>query len=129
MFEPLLPKCGIYGSDKEQVGPEAARLRIAHQLDGFNAVGTPLGSAEYVSNALGWLACSDGGDAGRVTGAAPALCTVPDPVPVSLTARTHGARHAGRASGGACVARTARLPGGLVEYGLDMEGQGVQHPV
>ena len=56
-LEPRLPKCGIYGGDngtcKEQVAAEAAKLRIAHQLDGFTAVGTPLGSAEYVSNALG----------------------------------------------------------------------------
>ena len=28
-------------------------LQITHQLDSFTAVGTPLGSAEYVSNALG----------------------------------------------------------------------------
>ena len=52
-LEPRLPKCGIYGGDKEQVAAEAAKLRIAHKLDGFTAVGTPLGSAEYVSNALG----------------------------------------------------------------------------
>ena len=52
-LEPRLPKCGIYGGDKEQVAAEAAKLRIAHQLDGFTAVGTPPGSAEYVSNALG----------------------------------------------------------------------------
>ena len=47
---PRLPKCGIYGGDKEQVAAEAATLRIAH---GFTAVGTPVGSADYVSNALG----------------------------------------------------------------------------
>ena len=35
------------------VAAKVARLRKAHQLDGFTAVGTPLGSAEYVSNALG----------------------------------------------------------------------------
>ena len=52
-LEPRLPKCGIYGGDKEQVAAEAAKLRITHQLDGFTAVGTPLGSAECVSNALG----------------------------------------------------------------------------
>ena len=52
-LEPRLPKCGIYGGDKEQVAAEAAKLRITHQLDGFTAVGTPLGSVEYVSNALG----------------------------------------------------------------------------
>ena len=52
-LDPRLPKCGIYGGDKEQVAAEAAKLRIAYQLDGFTAVGSPLGSAEYVSNALG----------------------------------------------------------------------------
>ena len=41
------------GRDKEQVAAEAANLQIAHQLDGFSAIGPPLGSAEYVSNALG----------------------------------------------------------------------------
>ena len=39
--------------DKELVAAEAAKLRIAHQLDGFTAVGTALGSAEYVCKALG----------------------------------------------------------------------------
>ena len=29
-LEPRLPKCGIYGGDKEQVATEAAKLRIAH---------------------------------------------------------------------------------------------------
>ena len=52
-LQPRLPKCGIYGGDKELIAAEAAKLRIAHQLDGFTAVGTPLGSAEYVCNALG----------------------------------------------------------------------------
>ena len=52
-LEPRLPKCGIYGGDKEQVAAQAAKLQITHQLDGCTAVGTPLGSAEYVSNALG----------------------------------------------------------------------------
>ena len=52
-LEPRLPKCGIYGGNKEQVAAEAAKLRIAHQIDGFTAVGTPLGSAEFVCNALG----------------------------------------------------------------------------
>ena len=52
-LEPRLPKCGIYGGDKKQVAAEAARLWIAHQLNSFTAVGTPLGSAEYVSKALG----------------------------------------------------------------------------
>ena len=51
-LEPRLPKCGIYGGDKEQVDAEAAKLRIAHQFDGLTAVGMPLGSAEYVFNAL-----------------------------------------------------------------------------
>ena len=56
-LEPRLTKCGIYGGDKALVAAEAAKLRIAHQLDGFTAVGTPLGSAESVSNALGrWAA-------------------------------------------------------------------------
>ena len=50
---PCLPKCGIYGGDKELVAAEAAKLRIAHQLDGFTTVGKPLGSAEYISNAPG----------------------------------------------------------------------------
>ena len=44
--QPRLPKFGIYAVDKEQVAAEAAKLRIAHQLDGFTAVGTPLESAE-----------------------------------------------------------------------------------
>ena len=52
-LEPRLPTCGIYGGDKEQVAVEAAKLRIANQLDGFTAVGSPLGTAEYVSNAMG----------------------------------------------------------------------------
>ena len=52
-IEPQLPKCGICGGDKGQVAAEAAKLRVAHLLDGFTAVGTHLGSAEYVSNALG----------------------------------------------------------------------------
>ena len=51
--EQRLLKCGIYGGDNEQVAAKAAKQRIAHQLDGFTAFGTPLGSAEYVSNALG----------------------------------------------------------------------------
>ena len=42
-LEPRLPECGIYGVDNEQVAAEAAKLGIAHQLDGFTAVGTPLG--------------------------------------------------------------------------------------
>ena len=58
MLEPCLPKCGIYGGDKAHVTAEAAKLRIVHQLDGFTAVGTPLGSAEYASNALGRLAAT-----------------------------------------------------------------------
>ena len=52
-FEPQFLKCGIYGGDKELVAAKAAKLRIAHQLDGFPTVGTPLGSPEYVSNFLG----------------------------------------------------------------------------
>ena len=54
-LEPRLPKCCIYGGDKALVAAEAAKLklRIAHQLIGFTAVGTPLGSAESVCNALG----------------------------------------------------------------------------
>ena len=52
-LEPRLHKCGIYGGDKEVVAAEAAKLRIAHQLDGFTMVGTPLGLAEYVPKALG----------------------------------------------------------------------------
>ena len=52
-LEPLLRKCGIYGGDKEQVAADAAKLRIAHQHAGFTVVGTPLGSVEYISNALG----------------------------------------------------------------------------
>ena len=57
-LEPLLPKCGIYVGDKEQVAAEAAKLRIAHQLDGVTAVGTTLESAEYVCNALVWRAAA-----------------------------------------------------------------------
>ena len=54
-LEPRTPKCGIYGGDKELVTAEAAncKLQIAHQLDGLTTVGTPLGSTEYVSSALG----------------------------------------------------------------------------
>ena len=52
-LEPRLPKCGIYGGDKALVAAEAAKLWIALQRDRFTAVGTPLGSAAYVSNALG----------------------------------------------------------------------------
>ena len=52
-LELRLPKCGIYGGDKALVATEAAKLRIAHHLNGFTAVGDPLGSAEYVCNALG----------------------------------------------------------------------------
>ena len=52
-IEPRLPKCGIYDCDKALFAAEAAKLRIAHQLDGFTAVGTPLESAEDVRNARG----------------------------------------------------------------------------
>ena len=52
-LEPRLPECGIYVGDKELVAAEAAMLWIAHQLDGFNSVGTALGSAKYICNALG----------------------------------------------------------------------------
>ena len=52
-LEPRLPKCGIYGGDKALFVAEAANLRTAHQLDGLTAVGTPVLSAQYVSNALG----------------------------------------------------------------------------
>ena len=51
-LEPQFPKCGIYVGDEELVAEEAANLWIAHQLNSFIVVGTPLGSAEYVSNAL-----------------------------------------------------------------------------
>ena len=52
-LEPRLLNGGMYGGDKESVAAEAAKLRIAHQLDGFTAIGTPLGSAGNVPNALG----------------------------------------------------------------------------
>ena len=52
-LESRLPKCGVYGGDKALVAAEAAMLQITHQLDSFTAVGTPLASADYVSNALG----------------------------------------------------------------------------
>ena len=52
-LEPRLPKCGIYGNDMTLVAAEAIKLRIAHQLDGFTAVGTSLGSVHYVCDALG----------------------------------------------------------------------------
>ena len=45
-LEPRLPECGINGGDRELVAAEAAELQIAHQLDGFTAVGATLGSAE-----------------------------------------------------------------------------------
>ena len=51
-LEPRLSKGGIYGGGKALVAAEAAKLRIAHQRNGFTAVGTPLGS-EYVCYALG----------------------------------------------------------------------------
>ena len=44
-LKPRLPKCGIYGGDKELVAAKAAKLQIAHQLDCFTAVGSPLGLA------------------------------------------------------------------------------------
>ena len=53
-----MSKCGIYGGDKRQVAAEAAKLQITHQLDGFTAVRTPLGSAEYVSQALALCAAT-----------------------------------------------------------------------
>ena len=46
-------KCGIHVSDKELVAAAAAKLRIAHQIDGFTAVCTLLKSTEHVSNAGG----------------------------------------------------------------------------
>ena len=52
-LQPRLPKCGIYGGDKELVAAKAAKLRTAQQRDCFTAVGSPLGSAENMSNALG----------------------------------------------------------------------------
>ena len=37
-LEPRLPKCGIYGVDKEQVAAEATKLQIAHKLDGLSSI-------------------------------------------------------------------------------------------
>ena len=51
-LETRLPDCDICSGDKEVVAAEAATLQIAHQLVGFTAGGTLLGSARYVSNAL-----------------------------------------------------------------------------
>ena len=56
-LEPGLPTCGIYGVDWEQFAADAAKRRITHQLDGFTALGTPLGSAEYVSIAVSPCSC------------------------------------------------------------------------
>ena len=52
-LEPCIPKCGIYGGDKELAATEAAKHRITHHINRFTTVGTPLGSAKYASNALG----------------------------------------------------------------------------
>ena len=85
-LEPRLPKCGIYGGDKVLVAAQAAKVWTAHQVDGFNAVGTPLESAEYISNALGWRAAT----VEKLTLHTRFL----------LRATTHGACHADGASGG-----------------------------
>ena len=54
-LKPRPPKCSNYSGagDKELVAAEAAKLRIAHQVASFTAAGTPLASAEYVSNTGG----------------------------------------------------------------------------
>ena len=97
-LEPRLPKCGIYGCDKELVATEAAKLRIAHQLVG-TAVGTPLGSVEYVCNALGRRAAT-------VEALVDTLLQLPLSVQSQFllacpTASTHGAPHADGALRGA----------------------------
>ena len=108
-LDPQLPRCGIYGGHKELVAAEAAKLRIAHQLDGSTAAGTPLGSAEYVCNALVWRAATV--ETLADTGEATNLCTVPVPAPACHTASTHDAPHADGASRGARDARTLQCGG------------------
>ena len=133
-LELRLPKCGIYGADKELVATEAAKLRIAHQLDGFTAAGTPLGSAGYVSNALGRRAAT-------VEMLVDTLVQLPLSVQsqflllrASLQARmAHAMRtvprdalatHMLRTDAAVWLAAAAvlNLPEGVGEYGADMEG-------
>ena len=131
-LEPRLPKCGIYGGEKEQVAAEAAKLRMAHQLDGFTAVGTPLGSAEYNSNALGRRAAT-------VETLVDTLVQLPLSVQsqllllrASLQARmVHLMRtvprealatHMRRTDAAVWRAAVRDLPPGVGEYGADMDG-------
>ena len=132
-LEPRLPKCGIYGGDKEQVTAEASKPRIEHQLDGFTAAGTPLGSSEYVSNALGQRAAT-------VETLVDTLVQLPLSVQsqflllrASLQARmVHLMRTVSRealahmrrtdAAVWRAPAAVLYLPPGVGEYGADMEG-------
>ena len=100
-LEPRLPKCGIHGGDEELVAAEAAKLRIAHQLDGVTAVGTPLGSAEDVSNALGRRAAT-------VKTLVKTLVQLPLSVQSQFVLLRASRQHERRTSCGRCLARRWR---------------------
>ena len=113
-LEPQLPKCSIYGGDKEVVAAEAVTLWIAQHLYSFPPVGTPLGSAEYVSNVWGgvqrwrcWWRHRCGSCTVPYGLSSPPLHgtvryrTVPVPAAPCHTASTHGAPRADFGSGGA----------------------------
>lgn len=51
-LEPNLDKCGIHGGDAAEAAAAAEELGIRHMEAGFNAVGTPLGSAAFVEEQL-----------------------------------------------------------------------------
>ena len=133
-LEPRMSKCGIYGGDKGKVAAEAAKLQITHQLDGFTAVGTPLGSAEYVSQALAQRAAT-------VESLVDTLVQLPLSVQAqflllraSLQVRMAHlmrtvphqelAQHMRRADAAVWrgVAAVLDLPPGVVEFGTTMEG-------
>ena len=121
----------------ELIASEAAKLRIAHQHDGFTAVGTLLGSAEYICSALGrWAA--------TVETLLDTLVQLPLSVQsqflllrASLQARmAHLMRTVPRDAQATHMRRTDAavwwaaaavldLPEGVGEYGADMEGPGM----
>ena len=133
-LELRLPKCGIYGGDKQQVVAEAAKLRIGHQLDGFAAVGLPLESAEYFFTAQGRRAATVATmveslvqlllsvqsrsmllQASLEARMAPKMQTVPQEARVTHMYRTDAAVWQ-------AAAAVLDLPPGVGEYGADMEG-------
>ena len=126
-LELRLPKCGICGGDKALVAVEAANLRIAPHLDGFTAVGAPLGSAEYVRNALGRRAATLVQPplsvqsrflllrASLQSRMAHLMRTVPREAPA--THKRHTIAAVWR-----MAAAVLDLPQGVGEYGADMEG-------